>query len=75
MKILLGNLIAKVGNKDIFKPKTGSKCLHEITNNNGVGVVNFSTSKNLTGCSHIATSINILGRLQMGKPTIRLAIF
>jgi hypothetical protein len=26
-------------------------------------------------CSHIATSINILRHLQMGEPTIRLAIF
>jgi hypothetical protein len=38
----------------------------------------FATAKNLKvkiRCSHIAASINILGRLQVGKPTIRLTIF
>jgi hypothetical protein len=47
-------------------------------NDKGVRLVNFATSKTSESkvrCSHIATSINILGRLQMGKPTIRLTIF
>ncbi|PNF22036.1 hypothetical protein B7P43_G10581 [Cryptotermes secundus] len=46
MKILLGDLNAKVGRKDIFKPT--NERLHEISNDNGVRVVNFATSKNLT---------------------------
>jgi exonuclease III len=46
MKILLGDFNAKVGRKDIFKPSIGNERLHEITNDNGVGVVNFATSKN-----------------------------
>jgi hypothetical protein len=78
MKILLGDLNAKVDREDIFKPTIGNQNLHEICNDNGVRLVNFATSKNLRGkirCSHIATSINILGRLQTGKPTIRLTIF
>jgi hypothetical protein len=37
MKILLGNFIAKVGSKDIFKLISG--------NDNRVGVVTFATSK------------------------------
>jgi hypothetical protein len=73
MKILLGDFNPKVGREDIFKPTIGNESLQEISNDNGVKLVNFATSK--VHCSHIATSINILGRLQMGKPTIRLTIF
>jgi hypothetical protein len=47
MKILLGNFNAKVGKEDIFKPTIGNENLHEISNDNGVRIVNFATSKNL----------------------------
>jgi hypothetical protein len=47
MKILLGDFIAKVGREHIFKPTIGNESLHEISNDNGVRVVNFATSKNL----------------------------
>jgi hypothetical protein len=47
VKILLGDLNTKVGREDVSKPTTGEKCLHEISNDNGVRVVNFATSKNL----------------------------
>jgi hypothetical protein len=47
MKILLGDFIAKVGIEDIFKPTIGNESLHTISNDNGVKVVNFATSKNL----------------------------
>jgi hypothetical protein len=45
MKILLGDFNAKVGRKFIFKPTMGNESLHEISNDNGVRVVNFATSK------------------------------
>jgi endonuclease/exonuclease/phosphatase family metal-dependent hydrolase len=47
MKILLGDFNAKVGREDIFKPTIGNESLHEISNDNGIRVVNFATSKNL----------------------------
>jgi endonuclease/exonuclease/phosphatase family metal-dependent hydrolase len=47
MKILLGDFNAKVGREDIFKPTIGNESLHEISNDNGVRIVNFATSKNL----------------------------
>jgi endonuclease/exonuclease/phosphatase family metal-dependent hydrolase len=47
MKILLGDFNAKVGREDIFKPTIGNESLHKISNDNGVRVVNFATSKNL----------------------------
>jgi hypothetical protein len=46
MKILLGDFNAEVGREDIFKLKIGNECSHKISNNNGVRVVNFATSKN-----------------------------
>jgi hypothetical protein len=47
MKILLGDLNAKVDRENIFKPKIGNEGLHEISNDKRVRVVNFATSKNL----------------------------
>jgi hypothetical protein len=47
MKIILGDFNAKVGRENIFKPMIGNESLHEISNDSGVRVVNFATSKNL----------------------------
>jgi hypothetical protein len=47
MKILLGDFDAKVGTEDIFKPIFGNESLCEVSNDNGVRVVNFATSKTL----------------------------
>jgi hypothetical protein len=47
MKILLDDFDAKVGREDIFKPTIGNESSQEISNDNGVRVVNFATSKNL----------------------------
>jgi hypothetical protein len=46
MKIFLGAFNANVGREDIFKPIIGNESLHEASNDNGVRVVNFATSKN-----------------------------
>jgi hypothetical protein len=47
MKILLGDFNAKLGREDSFKPTIGNESVHEDSNDNGVRVVNFATSKNL----------------------------
>jgi len=47
MKILLGDFNAKVGRGNIFKPTIGNESLHQNSNDNGVRLVNFATSKNL----------------------------
>jgi endonuclease/exonuclease/phosphatase family metal-dependent hydrolase len=47
MKILLGDFNAKVGREDFFKPTIEIESLHEISNDNGVRLVNSATSKNL----------------------------
>jgi hypothetical protein len=41
---LLRDFNAKVGREDILKP---TEILHKISNENGVKVVNFATSKSL----------------------------
>jgi hypothetical protein len=68
MKMLLGDFNAKVGKEDIFKPIIGNESLYEASNDNGVRVVNFATSKNLIVIAqhfHTATFINTFGLLLM----------
>jgi hypothetical protein len=48
MNILWGDFNAKVGREDIFKPTIENESWCEISHDNGVKVVNFATSKNLT---------------------------
>jgi hypothetical protein len=48
MKILLGDFTAEVVREYIYKPTIGNKSLHEISNDNGVRVVNSATSKKQT---------------------------
>ena len=45
MKILLGDLNAKVGRERIFKPIIGIESLHQDSNDNGVRIVNFASHK------------------------------
>jgi hypothetical protein len=78
MKIFLGDFNAKGGKEDIFKLTVGNESLHEISNDNGVRRVHFTTSKNLTVKSIMFPHCNIqnlLGSFLMGNPTIILTIF
>jgi hypothetical protein len=45
MKIILVEFSAKVGRETIFKPTIRNESLHEISNDSGVRVVSFATSK------------------------------
>jgi len=42
MKILLGDINAKVGRENIFKPTIGNESLHQDRNYNGVRIVSFA---------------------------------
>jgi hypothetical protein len=66
MKTLLEYFIAKVGRGEILNPGTGNESLREISNDNGVTVVNFATSKN--------SFINIPELLLLEKHTTKLII-
>jgi hypothetical protein len=59
MKILLGDFNAKIDRKDIFKPTFRNESLHEISNDSGVRVVSFVTSKNLFAKSTMFPHRNI----------------
>ena len=47
MKILLEDFNAKAGRENILIPTIGKESLHQDSNDNGVRLVNFATSKNL----------------------------
>ena len=47
MKILLSNFNAEVERKDIFWPTIGNESVHPESNDNGIRLMNFATSKNL----------------------------
>jgi hypothetical protein len=59
MKILLGDFNAKVGRQNIFKPTLGNDRLHQDSNDNGVIIVNFATSKNVVVKSTMVQHRNI----------------
>jgi len=60
MKILLGDRNAKVGRENIFKPAIGNDSLLNDSNDNGVRIVSFDTSKNLVVKSKMFPHRNIL---------------
>jgi len=45
MKILLVDFNAKERSENIFKPTIGNESLHKDSNDNGLRIVNFATSK------------------------------
>jgi exonuclease III len=59
MKILLGDFNTKVGRENISNPTIWNESLHEISNDNGVIVVNVATSKNLTVKSTMFSHCNV----------------
>jgi hypothetical protein len=44
-KISLGDFKAKIGTEDVLKPTTGNESLYEYSDDNGVRIVNFASSK------------------------------
>jgi hypothetical protein len=67
---LLGDCNARISREYTFQPKVGSDNLHEIRNENGFRVVNFSTSKIPTVRNKmfpIVMFINLLGHLLMER--------
>jgi exonuclease III len=59
MQTLLGDFNAKAGREDIFKLTIGNESIHKISNDNGVRLVNFATSKNLRVKSTMFPHCNI----------------
>jgi hypothetical protein len=59
MKILLRDFNAEVGGENIFKLTIGNESLHQDSNDNGVRIVNFATSKNLADKSNMFLHQNL----------------
>jgi hypothetical protein len=67
-KIVLGDFNSKVERKNIFKPTIVNDNLHEESNDNGVRIVNFATSKFKllrAQCSRTETFISTPGPVLM----------
>ena len=58
-KILQRDFNAKVGRENILKPTIGQESLHQDSNDNGVRLVSFATSKNLVVKSKMFPHQNI----------------
>jgi hypothetical protein len=59
IKILLEDFNAKEGSENIFKPTIGNESLHKDSNDNGLRIVNFATSKSLVVKSKVFPYQNI----------------
>jgi len=59
MKILLGDFNAKVERENIFNLTIGNECLHQDSNDNGVRIVKFATSKSLVFKNMMFPHLNI----------------
>jgi len=59
IKILLGDFHAKVERENIFNLTIGNECLHQDSNDDGVRIVKFATSKNLVFNNMIFPHLNI----------------
>ena len=58
-QILLGDFNAKLEREDIFKMTIGNESLRHESNDNGVRVVNFATSKYLIVTSSMFPHLNV----------------
>jgi hypothetical protein len=78
MNILLGDFNAKVERENIFKPTAGNKSLLQDSNDNGIRIVNFVTSKNVVVNGTMFPHRNIqrtIGTLLMCKLITRLTTY
>ena len=51
VKIIIGNLNAKIGQEEIYRPIIRKYSLHTLSNDNGITLINFACSKNMVVAS------------------------
>jgi hypothetical protein len=71
-KTIIGDLNAKIGQEEMFRPTIGEWSLHDISNDNGLRAIDFATSNNIiiksTYIFHIKIYKRQRGDLQVGLP-------
>jgi hypothetical protein len=60
IKVILGDLNAKIGKEKEYRGVIGTESLHDITNHNGTKLIDFAESKNLIISSTYFPHKNIL---------------
>jgi hypothetical protein len=71
---VVGDFNDKIGRGNIFKLTIENESLHEISNDNVVRVVNFSTSKielSAVQCFQSAALVNSLGHFLMERHAVK----
>jgi hypothetical protein len=66
VKILVGDMNAKVGKVKFYRPTIGKESIHDVSNNNGIRLTDFAISRNM-----IREFIKQLGVLLMEQQPIR----
>ena len=74
LKILFGDFNARMGRESIFTPTIQNESLHRYSNDNGVRIVNFATSK-MIAVKNTETFISTNGPLLMERLTTRLITY
>jgi hypothetical protein len=46
-KIIIGDMNAKVGKEQVYRPVIGKHSLHKRSNDNGMKLINFASSRNM----------------------------